>query len=594
MVNRRNVYSLPARRPLKIFAFDPMLGRTAGNKITVSVLNEPLTPGPMGERVQVIDYDPVNRRLYQPVNLDDPAVLMNDGLDPTESDPRFHQQMVYTVAMKVLENFEAALGRTLTFRDRKPLRIFPHALEDANAFYDPELVAILFGYFRADSEDPGPNLPGQTIFSCLSHDIVAHEVTHAIVDRLRPNFKEPSNRDVYAFHEGFSDIVAIFQHFSFQEILAGTIQRTRTDLRSPTPMVRLAQQFGYATGMGQALRSALDPDSRPDPKLYQTVLEPHERGSILVAAVFEAFFNVYQGRIKDLVRIATGGTGTLPEGDLYPDLVNRIAKEASKTAQNVLTMCIRAFEYLPPVDITFGDFLRALVTADYDLVRSDDVGLRAAFIEAFRVRGVTLENVASLGEESILWENREADNIKLPFEPFQHAIVLQTLGFERRTTRLTKQGREERDKRRKARDDQAFQLRNFVKQPRIMEWMNLDPALGEPDLAGFHTNFRFSPDNQLLIELVAQFVQEDVTARSDDEYGGARLQGGATVVATADGTIRYVISKPVTDSRRSILREHVASWDREDPLMAWGSQDDRSDRMTRRMRFAALHRTIPR
>jgi len=29
------------------------------------------------------------------------------------------------------------------------------------------------------------NLPGQTVFSCLSHDIVAHETTHAVIDMNR-------------------------------------------------------------------------------------------------------------------------------------------------------------------------------------------------------------------------------------------------------------------------------------------------------------------------------------------------------------------------------------------------------------------------
>ena len=37
-------------------------------------------------------------------------------------------------------------------------------------------------------------------------------------------------------------------------------------------------------------------------------------------------------------------------------------------------MCLRAFEYLPPVDVTFGDYLRALVTADRDLYREDRYG----------------------------------------------------------------------------------------------------------------------------------------------------------------------------------------------------------------------------
>ncbi|PYT09393.1 MAG: hypothetical protein DMF60_02635, partial [Acidobacteria bacterium] len=350
---------------------------------------------------------------------------------PTESDPRFHQQMVYAVTMKVLENFDTALGRKLYFRYKKPLRVFPHAFQGANAFYEPDskLRALLFGYFRADGRDPGPNLPGQTVFTCLSHDIIAHEMTHAIVDRLRHYFLEPTNRDVAAFHEGFSDIVAIFQHFSFPAILRDHIQETRGDLRSPNNLINLASEFGYATGQGEALRSALDnkEDKPPDQKLYKTVHEAHDRGSILVAAVFDAFFRTYQQRIKDLIRIATGGTGQLPDGDLLPDLVNRIAAEASRTAQSTLNMCIRAFEYLPPIDVTFGDYLRALVTADFELSPSDEVGQRAAMIESFRARGVYPESVTSLAEDSLLWESYEPG--ELPRFPLysQKAYILREI-----------------------------------------------------------------------------------------------------------------------------------------------------------------------
>jgi len=56
---------------------------------------------------------------------------------------------------------------------------FRIAMQEANAYYDPLLRALLFGYFPASETDPGNNLPGQTIFTCLSHDIVAHETTHA-------------------------------------------------------------------------------------------------------------------------------------------------------------------------------------------------------------------------------------------------------------------------------------------------------------------------------------------------------------------------------------------------------------------------------
>lgn len=577
-------YPKPAIRPLQIFGLDPMLARTERRKLTLDVTNEPLECGPQGSRIQVIDYDGATRTLYQPVDLDDPAVLMNDGLTPSESDPRFHQQMVYAVAMKTLENFERALGRKLRFAKGKRLRIFPHAFEGANAFYDPAKVALLFGYFRADDENPGPNLPGQTVFTCLSHDVIAHETTHALVDRLRPYFADATNHDVLAFHEGFSDIVAIFQHFSFREVLADTIQKTRSDLRNRTPLVELASQFGYATGSGKALRDAVDgaSDGKPDPALISTLLEPHDRGSILVAAVFDAFFTVYQRRILDLVRIATGGSGILPAGDLHPDLVNRIAAEASKTAQNILTMCIRAFEYLPPVDITFGDFLRAVVTADYEMVPEDAAGLRASLIEAFRVRGIYPTDALSLAEDSLLWRP-PGQPLVLPFEPFEQRLAENARAFDR-------WGRTVID------GDSAAAMRQWA--TKLAAWAKKNAAALQLDpdydiaLLGFHTVFRVAPNGQLMVELVAQFVQKDGSTLADPAFGGVPFRGGTTVIGGADGKVRYVIAKPMTDARRVTQRSYVSQLDARDATLAWCSDEYEARRMRARTSFAALHRGL--
>ncbi|HSB35325.1 MAG TPA: hypothetical protein VLH41_00510, partial [Thermoanaerobaculia bacterium] len=410
---------------------------------------------------------------------------------------------------------------------------------------------------------------------------------------------EASNRDVLAFHEGFADVVAIFQHFSFPEILTGAIQETHARLQSANTLVSLAQQFGYATGTGQALRSALDDEADgEDPagekrrkrerlkrQLYETVTEPHERGSILVAAVFDAFFATYQKRIKDLIRIATGGSGVLPEGDLHPDLVGRIAKEASKTAQNVLTMSIRAFDYLPPVDITFGDFLRALVTADTELVPEDDRGLRASMIEAFRVRGVYPDDVVSLAEESLLWENRTGDVPDLPVNLLRQELVLSARAFDRYAP-----GR------------QSDEDPTGVWARALRRWANenaraldLDPGL-RVGVEGFHTVFRVSPEGQLHIELVARFLQ---TAQGPGDV--LPLRGGTTIVASSEGRVRYAISKPLPSKklraeahrmgeRRAALQARLAEEsDLGDLSLAWG--DARSLRRRRaHVSFAALHR----
>jgi hypothetical protein len=290
------------------------------------------------------------------------------------------------------------------------LRIYPHALRDENAYYDPVKKALLFGYFPARPEAAADGMPGGMTFSCLSHDIIAHETTHAILDGTQRYFLSPGNRDVLAFHEAFADLVALFQHFTYPEILRHQITRARGDLGTENMLGQLAIQFGRSTGGRSALRDAFGTvvDGKwkrrePDPQAYVDEDEPHARGALLVAAMFDAFLAIYRNRTRDLLRIATSGTGLLPLGDLHPDLVERLAQEASKTARHLLLMCIRAIDYCPPVDVTYGDYMRALITADFDLVPEDDRNYRVAIIEAFRAWGIYPEDIRTLSVESLRW-----------------------------------------------------------------------------------------------------------------------------------------------------------------------------------------------
>ena len=143
--------------------------------------------------------------------------------------------------------------------------------------------------------------------------------------------------------------------------------------------------------------------TKPDPEALRTIVEPHARGSILVAAMFDAFLKIYQRRAQRVIGLATQGSGVLPPGALTPNLVDALAQEAAKTALHFLNASIRALDYFPPVDINFGDFLRALITADADLVPSDARGYRIAIVDAFRDRGIFPDGVRNLSEESLLW-----------------------------------------------------------------------------------------------------------------------------------------------------------------------------------------------
>ncbi|MEY2395918.1 MAG: hypothetical protein QOF94_2263, partial [Acidobacteriaceae bacterium] len=396
----------PPFRRIRTYAVDPSFSTrldTAGiNDVALKVRWEKLEPGPRGEYLEVVDTDAAGIT-YKPVDLDAEILLAQDGCPPSEGNPAFHQQMVYAIAMTTIEHFERALGRPVLWRPRinpenpfddsqfaRRLVIQPHALRQANAFYSPQAIALLFGYFEAKADDPGDHAPGSKVYACLSHDIVAHETTHAILDGMHRRFNEASNPDVLAFHEGFADIVALMQHFTIQEVLENEINRTRGNLEEESILGSLAVQFGRATGGRGALRDAIGKFDaagkwtrlKPDPADYQSVLPPHSRGAILVAAVFDAFIAIYKTRTADLLRIYTGGTGVLAAGTVHPDLVHRLASEAVKSAHHVLNICIRALDYIPPVDITFGEYLRGLITADADLVEDDKYHYRVAFVEA--------------------------------------------------------------------------------------------------------------------------------------------------------------------------------------------------------------------
>jgi len=421
-------------RRLRVYTFDPSLATKLDTAlINQTVLDVPweddLEPGPVGHYLAVVDVDPASDCCYEPVDLDERHLLAQDGVAPSEGDPQFHQQMVYAVCMITIANFERALGRRILWgphieRDEKTrevtgtepvfqLRVYPHALREANAYYSPEKKALLFGYFPTSLLDSDEGLPEGLVFTCLSQDVVTHETTHALLDGLHRYFAEPSNPDVFGFHEGFADIVALFQHYSQPEALRHEIARTRGDLRNRNLMGELARQFGDAIGNHGALRDYIGTYNeetkqwerrQPDPSDYPLATEPHELGGVLVAALYDAFLSIYEKRTADLFRIATEGRGVLPEGHIHPDMVNRLVAEASDTAAHFLQIAIRALDYCPPVDITFAEYLRALVTSDADMTGDEEPDYRIAVIEAFRRRGIYSRDVRVLGEGMLRWQ----------------------------------------------------------------------------------------------------------------------------------------------------------------------------------------------
>ena len=616
MIRPRAVPAPPFRR-LRGYAFDPSLSLRLDtaliNEVTFRVPWEDLAPGPVGEYVEVIDRDPASDCFYAPIELDDPHALAQDGIAPSEGNPQFHQQMGYAVSMTTIRNFEQALGRRALWSPRwnaakraeefvPRLRLYPHALREANAYYSPQKKALLFGYFPASGAGDDAHIPGETVFTCLSHDIIAHETTHALLDGMHRRFLEPTHPDVLAFHEAFADIVALFQHFTFPEVLRHQIAQTRGDLASHHLLGELAQEFGKAIGHYGALRDAIgrvNPDTQrweplvPDPAEYRIITEPHARGAILVAAVFDAFLTIYRARIADLLRIATGGTGVLPAGALHPDLVARLADEAAKTAQHILTMCIRALDYCPPVDLTFGDYLRAMITADADLVPDDGRNYRIGMIEAFRRRGIFPQGLRSFSEESLRWPEGVARSLDVG------ALAQKLREFPDRA-RYSGSREQIFETTRAARgylhELIASGVGNVAGWERVAGLVltpgrklpGLEVRGGRPvfEVHALRSAQRLGPDGQMLNQVIVMITQQQrVTPKVGRPFV---FRGGCTLIFDLDTLrLRYCIAKSIDDDARRAEVQHHLEASQRGSLRAtyFGHHSDAEP-------FARLHREL--
>ncbi len=562
-------------RKLTIIAQDPGLRDANGGILTteVEVPVEDLEPGPRGYRVHVIDFDASTNTLYRPLDLiadRDPYKKPAYELAPSDQDyrdyndrllrePGFHAQNVYAIVMRTLSRFEFALGRRVRWSfDGHQLMVAPHAFADANAFYSKEQRALMFGYFRGKSNTP--------IFSCLAHDVIAHETSHALLDGLRQRYTDPSSPEQAGFHEGFSDIVALLSIFSLRDLVdcvldtsmskdgtSGTsadkslIHQTylTAEKLSDSALLGLAKEMGAELSgvRGKALRQSAS--LKPNPTLIHQpeYEEPHKRGEILVAAILNAFLHIWVQRVA--------GLGHTNEGYYHRE---RVIEEGSNIADYLLTMCIRAIDYSPPTDLRFCDFLSAILTADLECHPDDSkYHFREILLDRFRAYGIEPTSKADNG----VWE---PPNVAITYEHF-HFESLQR---------------------------EADEIFRFVWQNRTALGLHGDAYTR---VISVRPCLRVAPDGFALKETVAEYVQmidlrakelTELHIKKPDEMPDdltLRLYGGGTLIFDEYCRLKYHVRNKIGNVERQT--------DRLKYLWRYGYYNEQAEK---EKSFAEMHR----
>lgn len=181
----------------------------------------------------------------------------------------------------------------------KLLQVVPAAGSDMNAYYDRR--SLKFFYY---------NHKGRNVYFGDSVDIIAHELGHAVLDAMRPDFWSVQALEIWSFHEAFSDIVAVFNLLCHDLVVKSVLEETRGNLRKSNHASRLAEEVGWLIRtvtndpayLPNALRDPaverfhyVAPSTLPkETSNDRLAAECHSFGRVFSAAWYEAFVRCYE------------------------------------------------------------------------------------------------------------------------------------------------------------------------------------------------------------------------------------------------------------------------------------------------------------
>jgi hypothetical protein len=339
-----NKRALGLKLPVTVYVQDP---RVAARNADLGLRQlwvdwEPgLGDGPTSARIAVVDYDESTDTRHPAARWDKDSQRFVGTEDPTSV--QFHQVNAWAIIQNILAFFEDpwVLGRAVPWAfEGNRLTVRPHAGHARNAFYSRHTKSLQF-YYCGTADEP--------VHTCLSHDVIAHETGHAILDGIRPYYHEISSIQTAAFHEYMADLTAILSALRNNDVRQVVADSSGGDLSKETVISNLAEEFGWELG-GRAddatrrnyLRTARNELSMDD---IETSPSPHRCSQVLTGAMFDILIEIANGHLE---------RGLSPRRALWyaTDRITRLA--------------LQPLDFCPPVDIQFIDYARAVLRA-YEL-----------------------------------------------------------------------------------------------------------------------------------------------------------------------------------------------------------------------------------
>ena len=473
---------------------------------TLRVPVERIGPGPRSARFDVI----VRRPGEKPFSLElgsptPPWMVVDerppDGLTALLQDSRFLAQQVYAVAASTLALFESTLGRRMGWVGGGRLTISAYdrvSYRESGYYRDDGLIR--FGHKRDGRTEKAVPL-------ALFRDLVAHEVTHAIVDGYRPKWADShAEVDQLALHEAIADLVALLSVFSTQTLVEQLLTQNggdRLDLDTLDENLLRSDLFRLGDGLftrGSA-RPSLADDLAPS---WRTLSDPHRRGGAIVQVLLRVVARLWRGRL-DL----PGGRSSLYQ----------VARAGASVGRQVLSMLIRSLGYMPPVDVTWEDLLRGILAADRAVVPDDDLDYRGVVVAAFAEAGIVLPTPTDLYGVST-------------FTSLRYPVRLAALS-----------------------SDPEEIVRFIWENPTLLAAAKIDPTRPIA-VERVRPTLRVGPDGFVVSEIGATFTQEFRLSTAEARRFGLTtrapvfIRGGGQLRFDEGGRLSFAALKPILDPER--------------------------------------------
>ncbi len=386
---------------VKILPKDPLVARNEKLwPVEIDIACPTPASGPTGPHSVVVDYNADLDVRFAPAILQANRSfrgLAGKSNEALLADFNFHQVNVWAIVERTLDLIEDqyVLGRAIPWATGQGrLILMPHAGYQENAFYDRSTGALHFFYFEGKD--------GRPVFTCLSHDIIAHELGHAVLDGLKPLYNEVCSPETAGFHEYFGDAMAMAASLGTRET-ALVVTRGGPERLNPRNVVSaIASEFGAALrGLPDEayLRGAWN--NRKKSQLVGT-FEEHDWSEILTGIYFDLLEYWYPRSKKYIER--KEGKGTNQGQREY-----RAMKALIDSASVVAGVMFRGLDYCPPVDLRYDEYARAVLRAQEVAFPVDDSGTYATLCKLFERRDIHVPRDETLERREVQFQLRDVD-----------------------------------------------------------------------------------------------------------------------------------------------------------------------------------------